>query len=82
MRKIARPPLPGKPTSYTFEMTEHECTALDEDYGGLCIRCGEESYGVEPDARAYACESCGARAVYGIQELTLAGRIAFIEATA
>lgn len=36
---------------------------------GLCIECGEEQYGVEPDARKYECEGCGKRAVYGAQEL-------------
>jgi hypothetical protein len=36
---------------------------------GLCIACGEEQYGVEPDARKYECEGCGKRAVYGAQEL-------------
>ena len=36
---------------------------------GICVKCGEEQYGVEPDARRYTCESCGGRHVYGAQEL-------------
>ena len=42
-----------------------------EDSMGFCVECGAEAYGVEPDARKYECESCGARAVYGAEELLL-----------
>ena len=42
-----------------------------DDNLGLCRACGEEAYGVEPDARKYKCESCGAREVYGAEELLL-----------
>jgi hypothetical protein len=45
-----------------------ECVELDDNLG-ICLACGEEQYGVEPDARKYECESCGARKVYGAQEL-------------
>ena len=41
------------------------------DYMGFCIACGNEAYGVEPDARRYVCESCDAKAVYGAEELLL-----------
>ena len=27
--------------------------------GGICLACGEEASGCEPDARGYLCESCG-----------------------
>jgi len=40
-----------------------------DDNLGICRSCGEEAYGVEPDARRYKCESCGARSVYGAEEL-------------
>ena len=42
---------------------------------GFCVECGEDADGVEPDARKYLCESCGANAVYGAEELliTVAG---------
>ncbi len=39
------------------------------DNPGFCIECGAEVDGVEPDARGYDCEACGAAAVYGACEL-------------
>lgn len=36
---------------------------------GFCISCGHAADGVEPDACNYECESCGAKAVFGAQEL-------------
>jgi hypothetical protein len=51
-----------------FQEIEHHM----EEYDGLCLACGEWSYGeVEPDARNYLCESCGKRAVYGTEECVL-----------
>ena len=41
------------------------------DNPGFCIKCGCENDGCEPDARRYRCESCGAMAVYGAEELLL-----------
>lgn len=38
---------------------------------GFCLACGDEAYGVEPDARKYECESCGKDKVYGAEELLL-----------
>jgi hypothetical protein len=38
---------------------------------GFCIACGEEAYGVEPDARKYECEVCGEHKVYGAEELLI-----------
>ena len=40
-----------------------------DDCRGFCTKCGEEAYGVEPDARKYVCETCGLPAVYGAEEL-------------
>lgn len=56
-------------------LTEDEYRDLNEEYGGFCLACGEEAYGVEPDARRYECECCGANRVYGLEELLLMGRI-------
>jgi len=42
-----------------------------DEYEGICLACGEDAYGVEPDARRYECESCGKEKVYGSQELIL-----------
>ena len=38
---------------------------------GYCLACGAEADGVEPDAREYECESCGASEVYGAEELII-----------
>lgn len=43
------------------------------DYVGFCLACGAEAYGVEPDAHEYTCESCGAKKVYGAEELLIMG---------
>ena len=45
--------------------------AVADDYIGICIRCGQEQEGVEPDARKYECESCGKPKVYGAEELLM-----------
>ena len=45
----------------------------EDDNVGFCIACGEEHYGIEPDARKYECESCGKRAVYGAEEILISG---------
>lgn len=41
------------------------------DNPGLCLSCGNEQDGCEPDARRYICEACGEPAVYGAEELLL-----------
>lgn len=47
-------------------------TALFTDSNpGFCIECGVEHSDCEPDMRDGECESCGARAVFGAQELIL-----------
>jgi predicted RNA-binding Zn-ribbon protein involved in translation (DUF1610 family) len=40
-----------------------------DDYAGFCLACGAETEAVEPDAREYPCPDCGARAVYGAEEV-------------
>jgi hypothetical protein len=45
--------------------------AEKNDGTGFCIACGEEASGVEPDAHEYECESCGAKKVYGAEELLI-----------
>ena len=44
-----------------------------DDNLGLCLACGDEAYGVEPDARRYKCESCGKYAVWGCEEILISG---------
>ena len=49
--------------------------AKADDNTGFCLACGEEIFGVEPDARRYECEYCGERAVYGAEEILLEGLV-------
>jgi hypothetical protein len=49
------------------------------DYLGFCIACGEEAYGVEPDARRYECECCEEKQVYGLEELVMMGVVAYAD---
>jgi len=44
---------------------------LTLDNPGLCVACGNEQDGCEPDARRYTCEACGESEVYGAEELLL-----------
>jgi len=62
-----------------FKMSEKAFQALDNDYCGLCVGCGETAYECEPDARGYQCEGCQAKRVYGIQELLLMSFIELID---
>ncbi len=38
---------------------------------GVCIKCGEITHGVEPDAEKYKCESCETDTVYGAEQILL-----------
>ena len=42
-----------------------------DDCTGLCVACGAEQGGCEPDARKYRCEACGGFTVYGAEQLLL-----------
>jgi hypothetical protein len=67
-------------TYFAFRMVPEEFQSLDDDNCGLCIRCGEITVGcVEPDARAYECEACETKGVYGAQELLIMGLINLTE---
>ena len=46
-----------------------------DDNDGFCLACGNEVHGVEPDARNYKCECCGANEVYGAEELLIMGGV-------
>jgi hypothetical protein len=62
-----------KHSSVTLErvMDAAERYQMFLDNPGICILCGEDADGVEPDARKYECESCGERGVYGTDELLM-----------
>lgn len=38
---------------------------------GICLACGADADGVEPDARGYECEACGETSVYAAEELAM-----------
>jgi hypothetical protein len=53
--------------------TMEEYHVLRDDYTGFCLACGETQEGVEPDGRAYECETCKAPKVFGLEELSIMG---------
>lgn len=57
----------------TIPVTVEQIVAAVEsgELVGFCIKCGDEAYNVEPDARRYVCESCGQRGVYGAPQLLI-----------
>jgi hypothetical protein len=59
--------------SITVDMLMSACERhrMTLDDPGICVDCGNEQGGVEPDARKYICEACGAPGVYGAEELLL-----------
>jgi hypothetical protein len=58
-----------------FRMSESEARSMDTS--GLCLACGVEAEGIEPDARECRCSACGEMKVYGVEELVLMGRVVF-----
>jgi DNA-directed RNA polymerase subunit RPC12/RpoP len=62
-----------------FQLSESEYMEHREEYGGLCVKCGYDQWGVEPDAEKYKCEECGSRAVYGTENLLMMGRVDIVD---
>ena len=58
---------PKKKRAITIERVMEQCE--NDEYEGICLACGEDAQGVEPDAREYECESCGKEKVFGCEEL-------------
>ena len=50
-----------------------EASTYGTDNPGFCLACGIYVDGVEPDARAYFCEACEEKEVYGAEEVLLIG---------
>ena len=48
-------------------LAESEMFGLENP--GICLACGEERDGCEPDARNYECYDCGEHKVFGAQEV-------------
>ena len=42
-----------------------------DDNAGICLSCGAEAGGIEPDGRGITCEVCGESYVYGAEELII-----------
>lgn len=40
---------------------------------GFCLACGEEVEACEPDAGPITCPSCGAKRVYGAEQIAIMG---------
>lgn len=55
-----------------LELAERRDTTLDNP--GICLACGEEQDGCEPDMRRGECDSCGENQVFGAEEALLNGR--------
>ena len=56
----------------TFE--ELEAIITGSNVEGFCLSCGNQQYGVEPDAREYVCDKCGSNKVFGAEELIMMGQ--------
>tara|TARA_R110002096_G_scaffold134022_1_gene285058 strand:+ start:6623 stop:7114 length:492 start_codon:yes stop_codon:yes gene_type:complete len=52
-----------------MRFTYDECQGMRESSSGACTQCGEFREMCEPDADGYHCESCGADAVQGADNL-------------
>ena len=57
--------------SLVLALAEDQTVGLGN--GGVCLACGAEADGCEPDARGYACEDCGERSVVGAVEALVMG---------
>lgn len=44
---------------------------LGTDNPGFCLACGYEQDGCEPDMRKGRCDECGARKVFGAEEILM-----------
>lgn len=67
-------------TQFRPVLTDAEYRSLTYDGSpGFCLACGTECDAVEPDARQYPCDGCGARKVYGLEELLMMGLLKITE---
>lgn len=54
-----------------FTIQQIEDVIFSDNATGFCVRCGDETYGVEPDARHYPCLSCDSREVFGAEQIVI-----------
>lgn len=69
MAKSYRISHPSVTIERILEANTRQATSLDNP--GICLACGSDQDGCEPDARKYECESCGEKQVYGASELLM-----------
>lgn len=62
-------------TQYKPSFIDVQSVIEGDEMQGFCLACGAQNGPVEPDARKYTCESCGAPKVYGAEELVLMGLV-------
>jgi hypothetical protein len=61
-------------SSITIQRVIDACEGGDRlDNPGMCLGCGADADGCEPDARRYDCEECGFPRVYGCEQILLMG---------
>ena len=60
-------------TQFKASRASVESCITGDNNKGWCLACGKSQHGVEPDARKYVCEHCGAPKVYGGEELLMMG---------
>lgn len=60
---------PSVTLARVVEAVERHNASLDNP--GICISCGADQDGCEPDACELECEHCGQFAVYGAEELLI-----------
>jgi hypothetical protein len=65
----------------TFTMRMEEYHYYNDQYIGLCLNCGEEHEGCEPDARNYECEFCNQSTVFGVPELLVMELINIVDSS-
>lgn len=60
-------------TQFKPSLAQIERIMRKENSEGFCLACKHKQGGVEPDARKYTCENCGAPKVFGAEELLMMG---------
>jgi len=60
-------------------MTEADYLDACDMHCGVCMTCGYNQGGCEPDARNYTCECCGETEVFGVEELMVSGRVEIVD---
>ena len=63
----------GETDMQTMTIAEYEDHMCGLDTTGICLTCGCQQEGCEPDARFYACDVCGEKQVFGLEEALICG---------